>query len=84
MYYYFIFLFMYAQIIGILRYLYERNFLIIIKKLTMYKQKLNIIYVFHHTGLTYQQVRMLPLLQNRHQQLFCIKITKNFSSYLLF
>jgi hypothetical protein len=32
--------------------------------------------MFHHIGITYQQVRMLTLLQNRHQQLFCIKKRK--------
>ena len=42
------------------------------------------LYEFHHSGITYQQVSMLTLLENRHQQLFCIKKTKNFSSYLLF
>ncbi len=43
-------------------------------------------YVFHHSGIRYQQVRMLTLLQNRHRQLFCIKNEKfqlkfYFSSY---
>jgi hypothetical protein len=38
----------------------------------------------YHSGITYQQVRMLTLLQNRHQLLFWIKKSKNFNSYLQF
>jgi hypothetical protein len=33
----------------------------------------------YQNGITYQQVRMLTLLQNRHQQLFRIKKSKNFN-----